>query len=486
MKKSKQQTKVLFVSSEVYPYAKSGGLADVSFGLPKAMSDAFDVSVIMPLYGSIDIKRFKIRHVESFDIFLGAKKYKVELLSTTYEGLKCYFVGSKIITDKKSLYGTPQSGYKDNDLRFGLFCKAVVAFVKSKNYDLLHLNDWQSALCALFVKEDATLKIQTLFTIHNLAYQGIFEKESLEKLGLSQEYFHMDALEFYGGISFMKAGIAYSDAITTVSPNYANEILSNEFGCGLEGFLLKHKNKLTGILNGVDVSHFAPKTDTALVQNYDASSYDKKAENKKAYLKERNFENEQLPLFIFIGRFTWQKGVDLLIEALAELSQMKLNVAILGEGESKYHKQIKVQIAKSKNIDIYFGYDEALSHRMYASADFLLMPSLFEPCGLNQLISMSYGVIPLVSSVGGLKDSVQTIEKYDLALAYGNYLGFGFTFDKNEPNALIKTIKEALKLYEDKKRFKEINIHNMSCDFSWNAGAKEYTSLYKSLLENRI
>ncbi|MCX6051370.1 MAG: glycogen/starch synthase [Campylobacterales bacterium] len=486
MKKSKKQTKVLFVSSEVYPYAKSGGLADVSFGLPKAMLGAFDVSIIMPLYGSIDIKRFKIRHVEVFDIFLGAKKYKVELLSTTYESLKCYFVGSKIITDKKSLYGTPQSGYKDNDLRFGLFCKAVVAFAQSKNYDLLHLNDWQSALCALFIKEDATLKIQTLFTIHNLAYQGIFEKESLEKLGLKNEYFHMDALEFYGGISFMKAGIAYSDAVTTVSPNYAKEILTQEFGCGLEGFLSKHENKLTGILNGVDLFHFAPKTDTALLQNYDATSYDKKVENKKAYLQERNFENEQLPLFIFIGRFTWQKGVDLLIEALQELSQMKLNIAILGEGESKYHKQIKVQTAKAKNMDICFGYDEVLSHKMYASADFLLMPSLFEPCGLNQLISMSYGVIPLVSSVGGLKDSVHSLNDYDKSMACGNNLGYGFSFDKNEPNALIKTIQEALILYEDKKRFKEINMHNMSCDFSWDASAKVYTSLYKSLLEQIV
>ncbi|MFA6136584.1 MAG: glycogen/starch synthase [Sulfurimonas sp.] len=479
MSKVKKQAKVLFVSSEVYPFAKSGGLADVSFGLPKAMSDSYDMSIIMPLYSSIDKKRFKLRLKEEFSIYLGKKKYAVALFSTTYEGIKCYFVESALLSNKKNLYGTPLCGYKDNDLRFGVFCKAVVAFVKQKNsYDLLHLNDWQSALCATFVKEDEAIRAKTLFTIHNLSYQGIFDKSTLEKLGISENYFHMDALEFHGNINFMKAGIAHADAITTVSPNYANEILTPEFGCGLEGFLQKHQNKFTGILNGIDLSHFSPSTDKALVQNYDAKSYDKKIENKKAYLAERGLENSELPLFVFIGRFTWQKGVDLLIDALGQLDDLKLNIAILGEGEASYHKQIKAISVKNKNINIEFGYDESLSHKMYASADFLLMPSLFEPCGLNQLISMSYGVLPIVSSVGGLRDSVYNIDEYDSKFAHG----FGLTFDANEPNALIKTIKSALELYEDKKRFKKINIHNMECDFSWNESAKIYAALYSSLV----
>jgi len=479
MNKVKKQAEVLFVSSEVYPFAKSGGLADVSFGLPKAMSESFDISIIMPLYSSIDKKQFKIRLVKGFDINFGKKKYAVELYSTVYGGMKCYFIESNILSNKKNLYGTPLSGYKDNDLRFGLFCKAVVAFVKQKNnYDLLHLNDWQSALCALFVKEDEAIKAKTLFTVHNLSYQGIFDKSTLEKLGLSENYFHMDALEFHGDINFMKAGIAYADSITTVSPNYANEILTPEFGYGLEGFLQKHQDKFTGILNGIDLSHFSPKTDMALVQNYDAKSYDKKVENKIAYLKERGLDNSEFPLFVFIGRFTWQKGVNLLIDALTQLGDIKLNIAILGDGEASYYKQIKAISAKSKNINIEFGYDEPLSHRMYASADFLLMPSLFEPCGLNQLISMSYGVFPIVSSVGGLKDSVYSIDEYDAKFAHG----FGLTFDANEPNALIQTINSALELYEDKKRFKKINIHNMECDFSWNKSAKIYAALYSSIV----
>ncbi len=483
MKQIKKNFKVLFVSSEVYPFAKSGGLADVSFGLPKAMSKLFDISIIMPLYSFIDKKQFAIEHVESsFKIVLGAKSYSVKIWSAMYEGMKCYFVESPLLSNKKNLYGTPQSGYKDNDIRFGLFCKAVVAFAKEcKDYDLLHLNDWQSALCATFIQEDEAIETKTLFTIHNLAYQGIFEKESLEKLGLDANYFHMDALEFYGKINFMKAGIAHANMLTTVSPNYANEILTDAFGCGLDGFLNKHKNRLTGILNGVDSSHFSPKTDKALVQKYSVKTYDKKVKNKKAYLKERGIKDDTLPLFIFIGRFTSQKGVDLLIEALKELGDLNLHIAIIGDGEAIYHKQIKALAAKNKNIDIEFGYDELLSHKMYAAADFLLMPSLFEPCGLNQLISMSYGVIPIVSRVGGLRDSVYDIEKYDKELA----CGYGFSFDKNKPNTLLESIKKALALYEDKERFKEINLHNMGCNFSWSASAKEYATLYKSLLEPR-
>ena len=446
------------------------------------MCETFDVSIIMPMYSFIDKKRFDIRRVEgAFEIELGKKKYEVKIYTTTYEGVQCYFVESYILSNKKHLYGYPSAGYKDNDLRFGLFCKAVVAFAKeSGEFGVLHLNDWQSALCALFVKEDKTLQIKTLFTIHNFAYQGVFGQKSLERLGLSDAYYNMDALEFYNNISFMKAGIAYSEAITTVSPNYAKEILTPEFGCGLEGFLEQHAKKLKGILNGVDLSHFSPKSDSALVQNYDASSYEAKFKNKTAYLNERDLKNPELPLFVFIGRFTWQKGVDLLVASLKELSKMKLNLAILGDGEAKYHKQIKAICDKHTNIDLYFGYDEALSHRMYASADFLLMPSLFEPCGLNQLISMGYGVIPIVSSVGGLKDSVHPIE--DSTCHNPTACGYGICFDVKEKKALQKSVKEALKLYKNEECFEKIVVHNMLCDFSWKQGAKEYAALYNTLM----
>lgn len=482
MKETNKKAKILFVSSEVYPFAKSGGLADVSFGLPKAMSSMFEMSIMMPMYKSIEKEKFGIKKMNiSFEVQLGKNKHPVEIFATTYNGIKCYFIDSHILSSKKSLYGTPESGYKDNDLRFGLFCKAVVAFAKQsgEGYDLLHLNDWQTALCALFVKEESSMKTKTLYTIHNLAYQGIFSKKSLSRLGLSLEYFNMESLEFYDDISFMKAGIVYADAVTTVSPNYAKEILTPEFGCGLEGFLQKHKKKIVGILNGIDLSHFSPKTDPALVQNYDAKSYGKKADNKKAYLEERGLEDCEIPLFIFIGRFTWQKGIDMLVQALEPISRMKLNLAILGDGEAKYSQQIKAISSKYKNVDLFFGYDESLAHRMYASADFLLMPSLFEPCGLNQMISMHYGAIPIVHNVGGLKDSVHSIDDFGSK----QQSGFGIGFDKKEPKALIDAIKKAIKLHKDKVRFEAINVHNMSCDFSWKQGAKSYASLYNSLLD---
>lgn len=484
MKKSKKLQKILFVSSEVYPFAKSGGLADVSLGLPKALSSMFDISIMMPMYSSIDKDRFDIVHTGiSFEILLGKKKHLVELLSTSYEGIKCYFVDTRILCAKKSLYGTPEKGYKDNDLRFGLFSKAVIAFIKQsvEPYDLLHLNDWQSALCALFLKEDSSIKTKCVYTIHNLAYQGVFEKKALSRLGLSSSYFNMESLEFYGDVNFMKAGIAYADVITTVSPNYAKEILTPEFGCGLEGFLAKHKNKIVGILNGIDISNFSPKTDQALEYNYDSKSYDEKYKNKHSYLKERDIKNTQRPLFIFIGRFTWQKGIDLLVKELDKISTMKLNIAILGNGEKKYSKQIKSISSKHKNINFYFGYDEELSRRMYASADFMLMPSLFEPCGLNQLIAMSYGTIPIVNSVGGLKDSVNSIDDFDSK----NMSGFGISFEKKKPKALVKAIKKALELYKDKERLNKINLHNMKCDFSWDRGAKAYATIYNSLVEKR-
>ena len=482
MKTFKKKSRVLFVSSEVYPFAKSGGLADVSFGLPKAMSQMYAISIIMPMYSFIDKDRFDIRKMGiSFEISLGKKKHLVKFFSTVYEGVECYFVDTPILSNKKSLYGTPENGYKDNDLRFGLFSKAVVAFAKQNPYDLLHLNDWQSALCALLVKEDNSIKTKTVYTIHNLAYQGVFEKKSLSRLGLSSNYFCMESLEFYGDINFMKAGITYADALTTVSPNYAKEILTPEFGCGLEGFLLKHHNKITGILNGIDTSSFSPKTDPFLECNYDSKTYNKKIKNKQAYLKEIGMKNKKRALFIFIGRFAWQKGINLLIEELEKITKMKLNIAILGDGESQYSTRIKAISSKHKNIDFHFGYDEELSHRMYAAADFMLMPSLFEPCGLNQLISMNYGTMPIVSSVGGLKDSVHDLSAFGLR----GVCGFGLNFNVKEPKTFLYAIEKALELYEDKKRLKKVNTHNMECDFSWSKGAASYALIYDSLLKKK-
>ncbi len=472
--------RVLFASSEVYPFAKSGGLADVSFGLPKALSQKCDVDIIMPLYGFIDKKRYHILSTgRVFTVAWGRKSYELEIFQATYEGIVCYFVYTPVLSCKKSLYGTASRGYVDNDLRFGLFCKGVLAWMQQgdTSYDTLHLNDWQTALCALWAKEEKR-DLSVVYTIHNLAYQGVFEKESLKRLGLDpKRYDHMESMEFYGNISFMKAGIAYADAVTTVSPGYAKEILTPRFGAGLEGFLQRHQKKLTGILNGIDLSHFSPLSDTALVANYESESYEKKALNKEAFIREQGLPEGAKPLLIFIGRFTWQKGIDLLVSALSQIAPMDINIAVLGDGETQYHQKIAKLSRQHKNIDVVYGYDESRAHRMYAAADFLLMPSLFEPCGLNQLIGMHYGLIPIVHYVGGLKDSVHPVEEFDAK----NAIGYGIGFEEPDAKAFVEAVKKALKLYRRKDAFETICRHNMRCDFSWSSGAQAYEALYRSL-----
>ena len=471
--------KTLFVSSEIYPFAKSGGLADVSYALPKALSENVDVTLIMPLYKSVDRKKFDISSSGvSFKLTLDSVNYEVEYFFALYNGLKCYFLYSEILSERDNLYGTASSGYEDNDIRFGLFSHAVIHFVQNfaTSFDVLHLNDWQSAMCALLVKEKK-LDLKTVFTIHNLAYQGVFDKSSLNRLDLSQNYFTPESLEYYGDINFLKAGIAYSDHITTVSPSYAKEILTKEYGSGLDGFLQFYSSKMSGILNGVDTKDFSPKTDKALWQNYDAKLMSEKQTNKRNFLESIELTDEKRPLFIFIGRFTWQKGMELLINSLNEIASLNVNIAILGDGEDKYHKAFRKVAQKYENVHVRFGYDEKTSRRMYGAADYLLMPSAFEPCGLNQMIAMNYGTIPIVRAVGGLKDSVKSIEKFNS----NDDSGFGIVFEEMSQDALVHSCTDAVKLYNQKQLLRKIKRHNMNQDFSWKNSALEYEKIYKKI-----
>ena len=266
--------RVLFCASEIFPFAKTGGLADVASALPKALKDEVEINSVMPLYGFMSKEKFQKESL-TFSVSLGGIDYAIELYSTYNDGIKTYFIDAPLLSATQDLYGDEKGDYANNDLRFGIFCAAVVALASTLKIDILHLNDWHSALCALFIKE-SSLDIKTIFTIHNLAYQGVFEFNALSRLGIDESYFTIDGLEFYGNINFMKAGIAYSDKITTVSPQYAKEILTKEFGCGLEGFLSLHGEKLSGILNGIDSDFFNPKTDAALSFTYDSQSLEKK------------------------------------------------------------------------------------------------------------------------------------------------------------------------------------------------------------------
>ena len=461
--------RVLFCASEIFPFAKTGGLADVASALPKALKDEVEINSVMPLYGFMSKEKFQKESL-TFSVSLGGIDYEIELYSTYNDGVKTYFIDAPLLSATQDLYGDEKGAYANNDLRFGIFCAAVVALASKLKIDILHLNDWHSALCALFIKE-SSLDIKTIFTIHNLAYQGVFEFNALSRLGIDESYFTIDGLEFYGNINFMKAGIAYSDKITTVSPQYAKEILTKEFGCGLEGFLSLHREKLSGILNGIDSDFFNPKTDLALSFPYDSQSLEKKYENKKVLLKTSKLKTPKKPLFVMISRLAHQKGFDLLLLALKPLLKKKLNLLILGDGESHYKKPLEKIASAHENFEFRVGYDEKLSHKIYAAADFLLMPSLYEPCGLNQFIAMRYGTIPIVHAVGGLYDSVQ-----EDGLASQS----GIVFKKPTKKALLDAIERALGLKNE--QINKINHFNMSRELSFDESAKHYLCLYKGVL----
>lgn len=470
--------RLLFAASEVYPFAKSGGLADVAHSLPRALNDDYDVLVVMPLYRFVDRERFAIKALDKyFNVTMGGVDYPVELYGCEYEGLQHLFIYSPLLCERTFLYGPPEKGYEDNAVRFGIFCYAIAALLKQGSYAIAHLNDWQSALVALLLKSDETIATKTIYTIHNLAYQGHFDKSVLKQLGIDDKYFTMDGIEFYGRVNFMKAGIAYADLITTVSPTYAKEVLTAEFGCGLEGFLDLHRNKFTGIVNGIDTEDFSPSEDSALIAPY--TDLTGKAVNKKSYLKQTGLKGVKKPLFVFIGRFTWQKGLDLFVEALPMAASLGCNIAILGEGEAKYRDALKAVADEYPNIHLAFGYNESLSHRMYAAADFLLMPSLFEPCGLNQMIAMHYGGLAVVHHVGGLSDTVEQEENFDPL----TNRGYGIVFSRATVDSFIMAFRRAIELYNDNSRYNRIAKHNMQCDFSWRESAKAYKALYEKITD---
>lgn len=456
--------KVLFASSEMLPYAKSGGLADVASSLPKSLAEFVDISTLMPFYSFM--KKEGLKLVFSEDISLGGVSYKVNFYKKT--NTTTYFVEAPQLSDTQNLYGDKLGDYENNDFRFGIFCKAIVVLAKKLDVDILHLNDWHTALSALYLKETKS-KIKTVFTIHNLAYQGIFTKKSLKKLSINKKHFHINGLEFYEKISFLKAGIAYSDAVTTVSPTYAKEILTKEFGCGLDGFLKYHKDKLHGILNGIDMTLFNPKTDDSLFKKYDFNSLDVKYENKKHFIKISSLKNPKLPLFVMVTRLVEQKGIDLVIKSLKKILSKKLNLYVVGEGSLEFASKLEKFSKKYENFEFSNTYNEELSHKVYAAADFLLMPSRFEPCGLNQMISMTYGTLPIVHEVGGLKDSV----KDDVD---------GIVFKNETKKDFILALERAITLKKNSEKFNTMRISGMQKDLSFASSALRYLEIYKKIL----
>jgi len=448
---------ILFASSEVYPFSKTGGLGDVAHSLPLAIKQYLNISVATPLYDFIDRKKYNIvPFLESFTLILNSKEYKIEFFKTNFNGIETIFIYEENLCKTNRIYGL-----KNDGLRFGIFSYAIAHLATKLMFDTIHLNDWHTALTALFLKDKKDIK--TLLTIHNIAYQGIFDKSILKELEIDEKYFNMEALEFYNRVNFLKGGIAFSDFITTVSPTYAKEIQTKEFGCALEGFIKKYSYKLKGILNGIDTKMFNPATDSCL---------DDLNINKQL----KSFDTQKA-IFIFIGRLVEQKGIDLLMECFDEFSLLNIELIILGDGKKDIANSLQEASNRYKNIYFLNGYNECLAHQLYALADFLLMPSRFEPCGLNQMIAARYRAIPIVHSVGGLKDSVFENKKRCIQ---------GFCFSKFSKEELLKAVKRALKLYNNKDAFEKILNFNQKCDVSFKKSAKEYIKIYLTLQGKRV
>lgn len=377
--------------------------------------------------------------------------------------------------------------WHDNALRFAILCRAAVDISLNKlklkwKPNIVHCNDWQSglvpALLSLHKKRPATV-----FTIHNLAYQGVFDQRTFSDLHLPAQLWHMGGLEFHGQMSFVKGGIAYADKIIAVSPNYAHEILQPEYSYGLDG-LLKHRIKhLSGILNGIDEKNWNPGTDTNLKQKYNRRSLNKKSLNKTALQKELSLPvNASIPMLGMVSRLVEQKGLELILQSLAILSNKALQIVILGTGETHYEIQLnKWAQLYPKCFKVIIGYDEALAHRIEAASDMYLMPSIFEPCGLNQLYSLRYGTLPIVTAVGGLADTVFDANKNNIKKGCAN----GFVLKEKSALSLLSTIKKAMALYQEPDKWRQLQINAMSGDFSWQSSAEHYIKLYKQTLKKR-
>lgn len=490
--------KILFVTSEVMPFVKTGGLADVSSALPQYLSDmGNEVRIVVPKYGAVDQRKFKIHEVvrlKDIPIKIGDKDVVFSLKSCFLPGprarVQIYFLENhEFFGSRSSLYVDPKSekDYPDNDERFILLARSIPELITRLGWipDIIHCNDWQCGLIPAYLKTiyknyENFDKFKTLFTIHNIEYQGEFPKSMFKKTGLPEELNSERGIEMNGKINFMKSGLKFADVINTVSSTYAKEICTDEkLGSGLKHVLAKRKNNLFGIVNGIDTNVWHPEKDKHIVKKYSVKDLESKAENKKELADKFGFDFDiSIPIVSVISRLYNSKGIDLITDTFKEIMKLDLQFILLGTGDKKYHNFFEKMSDKyGKKFACYLGFNDELAHLIEAGSDIFLMPSLVEPCGLNQMYSLVYGTVPIVHETGGLAD---TVIRYDDKTEEGN----GFVFKKHESEAMLKELKHALKLFQDKKKWNKIMRNGMKMDFSWHASAKRYVDLYKTILEN--
>jgi starch synthase len=486
-----EKMKVLLVTAEAFPFAKVGGLADVAGSLPEPLNDLnIDIRVILPLYDAIDRAKFGIEYcgVET-SVTLGERHIKAKLWASVFPGtqIPAYFVECPEYYGRPGIYTDPATGeaYPDDGERFVFFSKAVLELVKFLGWkpDIIHCNDYQTGIIPALVKlRDPDDDTGFLYSIHNLAYQGRFGREIIDLIGVGHDKFYpMGDFEFHGEVNFMKIGILYSDVINTVSPTYAQEIQStSEYGYGLEGVLSARTNRLFGILNGIDQKVWNPKIDPDLPANYSKKDKSGKTTCKVELQKEVGLpEKPDSPLIGIISRLADQKGFDILIPILDEILKRDVMIVLLGTGKKEYEAAFEAASAKHPDkMAAIIGFKGALSHRIEAGSDMFLMPSRYEPCGLNQMYSMAYGTVPVVRKTGGLAD---TVTPADLTANSGT----GFVFERYTSEELLKTIDSALEAYSDKKGWEKLMDRCMEFDSSWGASADKYIGLYRQAVSLR-
>ncbi len=457
--------KVAFFSSEVFPYSKTGGLADVSAALPKALqARGIDIKIFTPLYKGIRAKRVNSQY-STLKI-----NGKIEVI----------FIDRPEYFQRDNLYTDNKKDYPDNIERFSFFCKKSLEILKDIDFSpcILHCNDWQTAFVSvyrktLYKKDEFFKRSKVVLTVHNLAFQGYFDEDEFICLGLLKKY--KPLFSIYSRLNALKAGIITADRVTTVSPSYAEEVQTDDLGCGLGNLLNKYRFKLSGIINAIDHSVWNPQKDKYIYQNYDKDSLAKKNENKLALQKEvRLKEDKKKMLFGMVSRLTEQKGLDILSRVLPELLE-KFEFIILGLGQEKYHAFLEgLQDKFPEKIRVFLEFNEALAHKIYAGSDVILMPSRFEPCGLSQLIGFKYGTIPLIHVTGGLKDTVG--DCFDSKLE-----STGFRFYDYDPESLKESVFKAAKVFKESSFWNQIQARVMEKDFSWDKSAKKYINLYNDL-----
>jgi starch synthase len=466
--------RILMVASEAVPLAKTGGLADVVGALPRALCRlGHQVDVMIPRYRGIAGEP-----VARIRVALGAQIAEAGIDAVTADGVRTLLVEHPAYFDRDYLYGAVGHDYPDNPERFAFLCQAAATWAATQRdaYEVVHAHDWQGGLMPVLL-ERSGVPVPVVFTIHNLAYQGIFDASWLPRLGLGWDLMRVDAMEFWGRVSYLKAGVVFSRLITTVSPTYAQEIQTPELGFGFDGILRARADDLVGILNGIDYDQWDPARDPSLPQPFSASNLEGKLASKRAVLDAfqlpQTGELLARPLVGQISRLVDQKGFDLLASIADELPRLGATFVLLGSGERRYEDLwLGLAARYPDRIGTRIGYDERLAHLIEGGADVFLMPSRFEPCGLNQMYSLRYGTVPLVRATGGLVD---TVRNFDPATGAGT----GFTFDEYSPQALIGTLRWAIGLYADRETWRRIQAAGMRQDFSWDASAHQYVRLYE-------